>query len=103
MDDSEVFLKAIDVLERVGWHQGGLYDRLHYPSAVCLVGALRVAALGVDGLWNTEVLPGEVLFGAMLAVGVLTANDLGGWNDAPERTYEDVVLALKRAAHGEVA
>jgi hypothetical protein len=86
--DGDVYLRAIEVLEERGWHQGG------YESAdgrVCIVGALNIAS----------GLPSDRARGHMLVLKVHRGGS--DWNDEAERTLEDIKLALKRAAHGEVA
>lgn len=86
MKASEVLSKARDVLAELGWHQGDFRDR--ESGAVCLIGALNLVA---PGWFNDAVTP------LRDAMGVTYDIQISVWNDDPSRTYEDVVLALKRA------
>lgn len=90
--DCNVFLRAIEVLEERGWHQGG-YEGA--KGKVCLIGAINVVLTG-DATNDDDL--ADVPLALMRATGALRPST---WNDDPSRTYEDVVLALKRAAHGE--
>lgn len=122
MTPEDVLLKAAEVIETAGWHQGYYYlepapecfdderDReLSATAPVCAMGAIRRAMTGYADvtpfageytlfrqarhlLWQ-QVKPEE---SDGLTFGVPS------WNDDPQRTKEDVVLALKRAAHGDV-
>jgi hypothetical protein len=100
-NDRDIFLKAIDVLEERGWTQGTMEDG---EGRVCLVGALRVALSGRPRT-NKSVGP-RVTELTRTAFGLQTGGSWVSaliWNDAPERSYEEVVLCLKRAANGESA
>ena len=97
MTPAEVLSKARDVLAERGWGQGELVG----PSgAVCLMEALFRA--------DEKVLVAEerwpVINAVEVAVGIPASTwhdgtDLPRWNDAPERTYEDVQKALKDAQY----
>lgn len=93
MTPAEALSKARDVLAERGWHQG---DYEGAEGSVCLYGALA-AAVGVApadlGTSTTVVAAAAILPRTRAMDGGLVSI----WNDAPERTYEDVVLALKQA------
>lgn len=84
------FYKAIDVLHERGWHQGDAMDET--TGAVCIYGALLVAC--GQPATNDGFLPFPVRSLLTDEVGLF----VGPWNDEPERTEEDIVLALKKAA-----
>lgn len=111
MTPEEVLEQAAEAIAEHGWHQGYLTSgdptapdhKDGNPERMCAVGAINYAATGSAFLWSTEDDP-------MLAPRArqLLRKRLGGacisipsWNDAPERTAEDVILALKKAAHHE--
>lgn len=92
-------MKTIDILREAraliakGWAQGAFArDKcgskvLHYsPDACawCLSGALRAAWGGSE----------EYLHARNFVVAVIGASCLPTWNDAPDRTKEDVLAAL---------
>ena len=81
------FLKAIDVLKERGWHQG---QEQGPDGSVCLLGAVGVACTGNAYMWGRE--------NYHLVSQTLGLTRVGSWNDDPERTEEDVILALKHAA-----
>lgn len=92
MTPAEVLAGARDVLAERGWHQG---DYVGADGSVCLLGALRVA-LGdrpTDYHWDYK----EWDAVAAPVRSVIACRAIDHWNDDPSRTYEDVVLALKRA------
>lgn len=64
------------------------------------VTAIAEARRRLNGL--SAVAPQKRLVAFLAAEGVLSGvtvlDDIVRWNDAPERTAEDVILALKRAA-----
>ena len=85
-----VYLDAIKVLEERGWTQSGRLEDA--DGAVCLYGAVNIAATGDARCWAAV---DEGLAGALLdAIG---GRGPSAWNDDPLTSYEDVVLALKRA------
>jgi hypothetical protein len=101
MSDAEKVRAAADYIERVGLHKGGLsawvgdrYDAVRDGRAVaagipcCTLGALY-AFCGESRAW---VLRDDFLD------HVGTAESVGGWNDAEERTADEVVAALRSFA-----
>jgi hypothetical protein len=92
--DAAVFLRAIEVLEECGWHKGRVLDGgKGRDGSVCIALAVMRA---VDP--NAIRVISRYFDAVRAATG---AADIVAWQCAPERTYEDVILALKRAAHGE--
>lgn len=103
----ELLLTAADIIARDGWHQG------HYcapdgdptSSAVCAIGALSRAGTGnaiptSEMAWRTSAARSAAQRRLAKVAGV-TPWDIPDWNDAPERSAEDVILAMKQAAHME--
>jgi hypothetical protein len=83
--------RMLEVLDERGWCQGELTNDL---GQVCLAGALRVAAF--EDIMQGKPLPGAYSrFGCRLRG--LVHSSIGTWNDAPERTEEDVRLLIKQA------
>ena len=119
MTPEDVLLKAAGIVEADGWHQGYYYpepapecfdderDReLSATAPVCAMGAIRRAMTGYADV--TPFAEEYTLFRqARHLLWQQVKSEYGGdlgvpvWNDDPQRTKEDVVLALKRAAHGE--
>lgn len=93
MTPAEVLSRARDVLAERGWHQGGYTNRR--TGAVCLYGAVNVAR-GV-AVNSAEPESRRLASLVLVADGFDDPLNIGGWNDAPERTYEDVIFALKHA------
>lgn len=87
MSPAEVLAATREVLAERGWHQGNFMDA--DTGAVCIVGALD--AVVPEGVGDDVIVP------LRDAIGVPCGLQITQWNDAPERTYEDVVLALKHA------
>lgn len=79
-----VYAKAADIIRRRGWHQGG-YEAP--DGSVCLLGALGHAREGHSQYWA-----GEDVEAIEPHIGT---ENVGDWNDAPERTVEDIFLLLK--------
>ncbi|GHG10304.1 DUF6197 family protein [Streptomyces hydrogenans] len=141
MTPDDILDKALHILERDGWHQGGLaeydtsnldlnlddydpgeiddeeeMDYLHWQSMrnapVCAVGALNRAATGeANGISRlltfdeAEVLRGVIAQASRRlyeAAGIDSGvSSIPEWNDSKDTTKEDVILAFKRAWHGE--
>lgn len=102
----EELRKAADYLAEHGWHQGSLYSHEAalgpFPPA-CAIGAIRKACGGYGARRNDSLFDAA----ARQFNGYLTGQGVGldgtdppaaGWNDDPNRTAEDVILALKKAA-----
>lgn len=93
-----VYLDAIRLLERRGWTKGQFETEDH---RLCMRGALRVALGGTavpawnyDELTDVDAAEQQLLHVLLPVLGVETVTK---FNDSPHTTYEDVVLALKRA------
>ncbi len=81
----ETLLDAADQLERRGWCQGRTVDN---EGRMCALGALiAVAGHATHDEWLAHVKLQEVV-----------GDRVDLWNDAPERTKEDVVAAFRQAA-----
>ena len=107
---AEVLDAAADRIERDGWHQGDFFpDPPNYfdvddiariliatPKPCCVSGALIAETEHHD---PSGVEPAEVLL--MQYLGIRWAGQLPLWNDAPGRTKEEVVAALRAAAAKE--
>jgi hypothetical protein len=98
---SEILSDAADLVARPGgWTQrsvakdrDGLSVEVESPAACsfCLIGALDRASIGCT--------PARMLLAAELALTELIDSDsLATWNDASERTQEEVVAALRAAS-----
>ena len=100
---AEVLRDAKGVLERNGWLQGHYFDDRQFRAGtpaeacrVCLYGALNLAA------GNGPHRPLEAAHPVMLAVyAVIDASGdwdgVGGWNDEPGRTVDEVLALLDEA------
>jgi hypothetical protein len=83
MTPSEILLKAADLLAERGWTQGVLED---YEGRMCAAGAVYNVTCNSSAA--LELLQAHIGF----------SDNIAAWNDAPGRTAEDVILAMKRAA-----
>lgn len=96
---SETLTAAADHLEAHDLHKGSLTDG---EGNVCALGAIRAAVTGpnlLDFMENSDEC--ERFDGAANALGEVLDLPRAGipkWNDAPERTKEDVVRALRDTA-----
>jgi len=96
-----IYDKAADYLRQYGWTQGSYFAFVpRHPGgfgstvtrakaerpAACVSGAI-MAVTEDASTWNRAIPP----------LDDLLAVDLLHWNDAPERTLEDVLLLLKQA------
>lgn len=86
MKTSKILYKAVDILHERGWIQGAIWEE---NGGVCAVGAICVAA--------TSSIIDEVR--ARDALKATVGQHIPAWNDAPERSFEDVLLAFKTAAY----
>lgn len=86
---SRALLDAADYIEKHGWCQHSLQD----PNGrVCIFGAIDLVTADPDVLGNAVVrLSRQVSYYPITA-----------WNDAPERTKQEVVDTLRAAAMAEV-
>lgn len=94
----EVLRKAADRLETGGWCQHTSVDR---EGRYCAAAAIDYATGydPVDGYDNRMVATG--LYDAAMALLAEHVGDPGGivsWNDAPGRTAEQVIHAMREAA-----
>lgn len=111
-ETADILDGAADVIERDGWHQGdygapGKQDQQPIEGQpVCALGAIRVARR-LDVRWSAAA---AAWFGgiddhpAVEALAQTTGIKVGGvhkWNDAPERTKQEVLDALRLAAKNE--
>lgn len=106
--------RAAELIGERGWHQGGLEDE---HGALCALGALGRAKyelfdLNGDGL-GRQAKEASDAYGEAYTQLVYTINptatgnwaewgnlvSVPAWNDDETRTAEDVILALKNAAH----
>ena len=83
-----VLNEAADYIEAHGWCQ----HALKFRGRVCLLGALQQA----DCYPGTGPVTAEALWRLSQVTGAIS---LSAWNDAKGRTREQVVEALRRAAH----
>ncbi|MGW6255444.1 DUF6197 family protein [Streptomyces sp. NPDC055085] len=113
MTPEDLLLAGADYIAEHGHHKGAFFlgamadGRSAYKQAAenhgkpaCAIGAINAAAWANesrrDEAWEARALLMQHLNPRFPAcVGV------PDWNDAPERTAEDVILAMKRAAHHE--
>lgn len=90
--------QAAAVIEQRGWHQGGWTGAC---GQVCVRGAFNVVAYGIAAMSQS---PEEQEFAEwMVELGVLSGGDyedlcLAGWNDAEDRTKEEVLAYLNKFA-----
>lgn len=98
IDTAEILDRAADHIDRVGWHQGSLYDNseLAFPSCpVCALGAINVALHGEPTFPLDGADPHDVADAVLDTLGI---EGLADWNDAPGRTQAEVTAALRDTA-----
>jgi len=76
--------RAKATLQVRGWHKAG--HAITGPDPVCLVEVLKLHAPGF----------GTNLADALEDLGFASHTEAIEWNDAPERTFEDVLERLER-------
>ena len=87
-----VYRRAIKVIQRQGWHQGGYSPvPLKDHGPVCIVGALDVAS--GRGVFSACIPADHWILRELVPDGYLTV-----WNDDPERTRRQVLAKLGQAA-----
>lgn len=110
--DPGIFRSAADVIRENGLNKGEFSARFRHtdsPLACCTAGALQLIASGVPDLASKEADAAMLwlLEKALPDVSMDTAihDQPGGlaepialWNDAPERTADEVIAAFERAA-----
>jgi hypothetical protein len=90
--------QAASVIEKRGWNQGSWSGM---DGGVCVRGAFNVVAYGIVAMSPS---PEEREFAEwMVELGVLPEDDyenpcLAGWNDAEDRTKEEVLAYLNKFA-----
>ena len=125
MTPEEAIEAGIEIIERDGWHQGGLYDRsgcaaesademrAAQEAPVCVMGALYRAVFGVA---SADLVPGErtnekyqlfeeafkrlgssVAGMELLAPNGRPVRSVPYFNDAVAKSKEDVLLMMKKA------
>jgi hypothetical protein len=105
IETSEILLKSVDVIVERGHHKGGFSHR----GAVCVRGAINAVVNGdPDECGENGVYADVVAWGLADHLGLDADFDfgsaqhviiaLGRWNDAPERTVEQVITALRECA-----
>lgn len=90
MTAREVLLKAAEHIERYGWLQGA---RGKTGQPCCAVGAINAVG-GCDRSSRDDAI--ETL---KRNIGLARPFAIQNWNDAPGRTKEDVIAALRGAAN----
>lgn len=111
MTPEEVLLKAADEIARYGLHKGNYALREDPDSPVCALGGIKRAVYGsvygfaVDEKMSVEGAAVLKLENSIKKQGYEPECKqlavIPMWNDEPETTAEDVILAMKKAAHGE--
>lgn len=104
---ADIYTKAADHIERVGWYQGDLYDQAQAKGTpreecrVCTIGALNVALYGkpsypMEALGTPGAQDVESFFANQL--GLAAQVSIADWNDDEDRTAAQVTAALRKAA-----
>lgn len=103
MSTATVLRGAADVIRRNGWHQDSYYDS-GYPDLpknecpVCARGAINIAANGLPDLTSDVTDAADDAMHQYLGIDGQFPHSLADWNDAPERTADEVIAALEAAA-----
>jgi hypothetical protein len=89
LTNQEIAAKAADLIEQRGHAKGALYD---HRGRLCLLGALNMAVSGLPrhNHGGTRAMRYVEQF--------IGDQDAVRWNNAPERTPEEVIAVLRRAA-----
>ena len=100
MLNSELYSKAADIIES-GWTQGvyardedgcSVYPQKKTAKSWCLTGALFAVAYTTDKCISYGLIVDNLIENLALE------DTPGMWNDSPDRTQEQVVTLLRRAA-----
>lgn len=100
--------RAADVIERNGLHKGSFcamgpdLPKLLSNRACCARGAINFAANGENPQQTSDA--GELAHDALcrhLGISGNVDQSVADWNDAPDRTAEQVIAALRGAARAE--
>lgn len=102
---ADILDKAADIIDRNGHHKGYLYDETKADGGLLLqccpvdaVGAINIAVFGKPR-WPAENHADSPLAqAAALALEETVKQPVPGWNDAAERTQEDVITSLWETA-----
>jgi hypothetical protein len=101
-DDARILLKAADIIERDGHCKHVMYsgdDPVHGP--VCLFGSILRAITGSadrgGGMFTELKNPAH---GLTVALAGRVHHRMAEWNDAPERTKDEVILRMRAVALG---
>lgn len=97
MDTADILLRAADVIEERGHTKGVLQDR---EGRVCAFGALNVVVYGSADHSYLQSSRDEAAHAVTrhLGLGSGYLGPLVNWNNAPERTQQEVVDAFRGAA-----
>lgn len=109
LDLEDVLRQAAEVLEVNGWFRGDFYDTdwpgSSYEAPVCALGAIRVAAGEPPAFDNVVAKDAAAWLAEHVDPTAVDCTDVaavaglvGFWNDAPERTVDEVLTALREAA-----
>jgi hypothetical protein len=90
----KTLLEAAEIIKTQGWCQ---HASMTLGGRVCLLGAVALAKNGYIAPGGLSDLPVEVRL-LVTSTGVPNADALVDWNNAPERTADEVIKALKDAA-----
>lgn len=88
---ADVLDGAADHIEKYGHHKGSGFAGPGSDSAACVIGAITIA-----GRTGADMLAAEVAVRATLDEPAIAR-----WNDAPERTEQEVLDVLRLAAKQE--
>jgi hypothetical protein len=83
--------RAADLIEKYGHIKGQLGDR---KMGMCANGAIFAAVGGSSEIWNDAT----NALGKHLGLSGYVRYDIPAWNNAPERTKEEVITAMRDAA-----
>src|SRR5882672_7894855 len=84
----ECYLKAIEIIEQRGWCRGKLVNG---RGEVCMAGAIQVATTESYKLQQRALNLMHSTLGTFISK----------WNDAPERTKNEVIAKLREIAYAQ--
>ena len=96
----QICLDAAELISTYGHMKNTIGN---YDVGFCALGAIMQAFDQTRSAWSNVCTPevGQAWGLLSKTLGFSTDVDIPKWNNADERTAEDVILALKRAGHGE--
>jgi hypothetical protein len=105
LEIADVLDRAAAHIEKVGWLQGDLYDDYTVPRKqltecrVCAMGALNVALHGTP-IFPLDLQPHEMTSHEIADIVRRRIDDveLADWNDAPQRSQDEVTALLRKTA-----